>query len=1481
MIKVHYLRVLAAIGIIFLAACTESSSSSSTDPDSDLAVTAVADFDVDEGETGNLSIADSAGSISTYAWTQVNAGSNSVSISGSNTKAASFTAPSDLAAVTELTFRITVSNSSDSKSDDVVVTVNNTEGPTVTASADSPVDEGTEGVALTSTASGASSYKWMQTNVGDYEVSISNDSSASASFDAPGSLIDGNVTLTFQITATDNDDNPATATVEVNVTDLDIPTIYDVVISDDNLIDASESASLSSVSFSGKTDSVGDGQTVTLVINGTIEFTGTVQADGSFPNTGSETVNLSGLADGTYSLTADVSDADGNAAEQFVGSVTKDVSNPENVTAATVPAGTYKVGDDVVITMTADNNQTGLTLSSDSTLNGVKLSGAVDNDDGTYTATYTIAEGDADVDTISNLSVNLFFVDEFGNESATKLGSGGVSVETGSGDALSIGNDIVIDANSPLQPAVAVPDTGSVVTYLVGHEMELTIVSTLSDGSTADTGLELVSGTFNGQALDPNDFVETSTLGTYTAIYTVTANDPAIDSDQNVLMEMVLRDAAGNESDLGSFLVGMAGNAVINVEDGSISNVKVSVDNIINADDTLTEVAISGDTYNIDSGTAVEVNLTDSTNHATVTATVSNNGSFSGNLDISSPSISDDTTGISLIASIYEYDSGNTTVLSTLHRFTDNSVIKDTVTPSVTGVTIENAAHKVGDEVEVTIALGGSGEDSLTLDEDSEIAGYPLVNLSGSANSYTATFTVTEGGANVGDSDDIEDVSITVVDAGGNSSEEHTTKISGASGTSIDSNTPVIKIASSNVTIDEGSEVNLSASGTTDINASGDIDTGEGISAAGGGSFTAFLWTQVDEDGQNPVSTASDSIGDSTDTEENASISSTELTDDTEEDLVLYFALTVTDSAGNEALTSPGDDMVTLTVTNKYKTPEISTSIGTSPDFDQVTLSWPVETGLTYKLYRDTEEGCDPIANTSAAGCSSDSAVVSFDITTDPAIEISGSTASITIDGLDLYSTYYYWLAANLANDKVVSLSPALGITTSGPQLNDTGVIAGADYPTGFDTLNGSSNTCDGGYLVDTSGNVIEDPGSQTAVYDFVEFVGEDCEHGRDASHNDDSDGHAGFSFTKVDYNGNALPADATEWYCVVDNVTGLIWEVKVDDDTSLRDKDKTFPFWDGTTGSNQSGAGNVYDTLELAAAVNSADVSLCGLSTGWRLPTAGELLSITNYSVEPSLNGAAVDSAYFLNMQGADHYYWTSTTNLNSTAGATATGVWVYGNGSILSDVSTNYDGQYDGSGYAILVNSTPSGADESTHLNDWSNARYDDPDNLDGTVTDTRTGLMWMKCAYDPDNMIWDSDEDCQGGNNTGTEGAVFHYQAFEQAEAANDLDNSETVSIGDYDDWRVPSVQELYSLVNHAAGNTAGGASINTALFPNFRDGVAVATSISRFWSSTPDASGNGKAYYVDFSPSQTGTVVGTAAMNGDDASKYSIILVRDAN
>ncbi|MCI5122210.1 MAG: hypothetical protein D3908_13665, partial [Candidatus Electrothrix sp. AUS4] len=117
--------------------------------------------------------------------------------------------------------------------------------------------------------------------------------------------------------------------------------------------------------------------------------------------------------------------------------------------------------------------------------------------------------------------------------------------------------------------------------------------------------------------------------------------------------------------------------------------------------------------------------------------------------------------------------------------------------------------------------------------------------------------------------------------------------------------------------------------------------------------------------------------------------------------------------------------------------------------------------------------------------------------------------------------------------------------------LNDTGITWSGNYKSGNNEICISSSTPDGDNVV----------------------AAQDCSHGRDTTDNDDSDGHAGFSYTKLDSDGQPLDDQkaayaTTPWACVKDKVTGLIWEVKTDD-SGLHDKDDRYTWYNTDTASN------------------------------------------------------------------------------------------------------------------------------------------------------------------------------------------------------------------------------------------------------------------------------------------------------------------------
>ena len=182
-------------------------------------------------------------------------------------------------------------------------------------------------------------------------------------------------------------------------------------------------------------------------------------------------------------------------------------------------------------------------------------------------------------------------------------------------------------------------------------------------------------------------------------------------------------------------------------------------------------------------------------------------------------------------------------------------------------------------------------------------------------------------------------------------------------------------------------------------------------------------------------------------------------------------------------------------------------------------------------------------------------------------------------------------------------------------KLNDTGITWGGNYSSG------NNSTCTGETITQ-----------------------QDCSHGRDAraaagTLTKVGGGAAGFDFTKLDINGNALSASATNHHCVRDNHTGLIWEVKTDDG-GIHDKDNTYR-WGGKTAlvnqqARDNGWGSFYNDWDTLVD-GSNNESLCGFSD-WRIPTLMELDSIVDAGrINPS-----IDSNYFPNTRSSR--YWSSS---------------------------------------------------------------------------------------------------------------------------------------------------------------------------------------------------------------------------------------------
>ncbi len=242
-----------------------------------------------------------------------------------------------------------------------------------------------------------------------------------------------------------------------------------------------------------------------------------------------------------------------------------------------------------------------------------------------------------------------------------------------------------------------------------------------------------------------------------------------------------------------------------------------------------------------------------------------------------------------------------------------------------------------------------------------------------------------------------------------------------------------------------------------------------------------------------------------------------------------------------------------------------------------------------------------------------------------------------------------------IANDTVTINVSEQKITS---QLNDTGI----------------TSCSDGAFNVNGCG--------------ISQYPRQDAEFGRDFFDNNDKDGHAGFSFSKISATGKQLPLDATEWACVKDNITGLLWEVK-----TPKNAIENYAF---------------ADIDKFVKTINSQ--KLCG-ETNWRLPQIQELQSIVDYSVP--LPNPNIDLNFFPN--STSKIYWSGTAYAK-----TKNDVW----------------GIYFEDGRVFEQNKKTLAA-----IRLASSAQKSPAKNYviskDGTeVFDTQTGLIWRRCV---EGMKW----------------------------------------------------------------------------------------------------------------------------------------------
>ncbi len=502
--------------------------------------------------------------------------------------------------------------------------------------------------------------------------------------------------------------------------------------------------SITSIATSSGTLKVGDAISFTLTpgstesgatVNGAYNSESLVWSTANSGSTYTATYTVSeGNADHTTPLqitNVTITDGSGNTSSQKNGSdilQTIDANSPTiiRITSIATSSGTLKVGDTISFTLIPGSTE------SDATVNGAynseSLVWSTANSGSTYTATYTVSEGNADHTTPLQIT-NVTITDGAGNTSSQKNGS----------DILQ-----TIDANSPTIISITSIATSS-GTLKVGDAISFT----LTPGS-AESGTT-VNGAYNSESL----VWSTANSGsTYTATYTVSEGN-ADHTTPLQITNVTITDGAGNTSSQKNgtdILMTIDANSpqFSNAQTISISQIAITLDHNVTVSS-----AIPND-FTLGGVTGGSINSIVSVSNSIIT------------LDITGATISDS----DFVTITYARTSGSFDDVSgnPLLNFSENVTNNLDATPptiiSITSIATPSGTLKVGDAISFTLTLG-STESGATVNGayNSESLVWSTAN---SGSTYTATYTVSEGNAD--HTTPLQITNVTITDGSGNTS---------------------------------------------------------------------------------------------------------------------------------------------------------------------------------------------------------------------------------------------------------------------------------------------------------------------------------------------------------------------------------------------------------------------------------------------------------------------------------------------------------------------------------------------------------------------------------------------------------------------------------------------------------------------------------------------------------------------------------------
>ncbi|WMN12616.1 Calx-beta domain-containing protein [Marivirga salinae] len=379
------------------------------------------------------------------------------------------------------------------------------------------------------------------------------------------SLDDG--VLTVEVSLTDAAGNTG-GTVSDNAATLDqtAPSGYSVSIDQADISAANQTAT--SFTFAGAEVGTTYNYMLSSSAGGTdVTGSGTI-ATATDQITG---VDLSGLADGTITLSVTLTDPAGNEGTAASDNVSKDTTAP-NFISVDDDGGdnSYKSGES--LSLVADLGETGLTVTADlSVINsGLSATAAMtDNSDGTYSLTVADVDNGGDMIEGTAIAVPLIATDGAGNQQTDNSLTLNLDKTAPAGYTVSVDQSIINASNqASMSFTFASAEVGATYNYTISSD----------GGGTAVTGSESI-----GTASDQITGIDVSGLG-----------------DGTLTLSITLTDAAGNTGaattdEVNKVTAAITFNATGSSGDESVANANIQVDlSILSAFDVTVDYSLSG-----------------------------------------------------------------------------------------------------------------------------------------------------------------------------------------------------------------------------------------------------------------------------------------------------------------------------------------------------------------------------------------------------------------------------------------------------------------------------------------------------------------------------------------------------------------------------------------------------------------------------------------------------------------------------------------------------------------------------------------------------------------------------------------------------------------------------------------------------------------------------------------------------------------------